>query len=358
MGLMERVGMRNRVRSAGYLFFLIAFLVLLAAFNTGTNLLYLLLGGVLSFIVISVVLTFWNMRGISGTTDAPTFVERGAPFYIQARIENRRLLLPALGLRLEREGVAGITHAYVMKLGARRAAWVHIEESFPKRGVHKVANYRIVSSFPFGLFDRFQRIKSRQEILVHPRIQTVRTASFTHQSGARYLARQASGDGDEYFGLREYQPGDDMRHVAWRISARMGAWFIREWARDNSRFVIFALDTLVLPKLDGFEERFEDAVELTASLAITMLHRHYSVGVAHHGVIIEPAEGTSQERRILETLARVMPTEDDTPGFLDLLRDLENRRATVVCISPDPGRWGRRLSQGARYIDPREVIHA
>jgi len=99
-------------------------------------------------------------------------------------------------------------------------------------------------------------------------------------------------------------------------------------------------------------------VELAASLAVTMLHRNYSVGVAAPGIIVEATEGTSQERRILDMFARVNPSGDEDQDFGGLLQELGTRRATIVCISPDPARWGRRLGQGSRYLDPREVVHA
>lgn len=358
MGVLRRFSLRGRLRPAGYIFFLIAFLVLLAAFNTGTNLLYLLLGGVISLILLSVFLAGLNLRKISGQCEAPPYAERGSPFYVQVRLENRKRLFPAIGLRLERGRKSRKSLGFVMKLPAQRAARLQLEEQFNRRGAHRLPTYRIVSGFPFGLFDRFQSIESQVEVLVHPRIHTVRTVSFAQQSGARYLARHASGDGDEYFGLREYQPGDDMRHIAWRISARMGEWMIREWARDNSRFVIFALDTARDAGVEDFDERFEDAVELAASLAVTMLHRHYSVGLACGGKIIEPAEGTAQERRILDWLARIEAAPEDSEQFGDTLRDLDSRRATIVCLTPDPARWGRRLGTTTRYLDPREVVHA
>lgn len=358
MGVLRRIRLRGRIRPAGYIFHLIAFLVLLAAFNTGTNLLYLLMGGVISLILISIFLAGFNLRKVTGKCEAPPYAERGSPFYVQVRVENRKRLFPAIGLRLERAADASRDLGYVLKLPAQRAGRLQIEEQFHRRGAHRLPEYRIASGFPFGLFDRFQSIESQVEVLVHPRIRTVRTVAFAQQSGARYLARQASGDGDEYFGLREYQPGDDMRHIAWRISARMGEWMIREWARDNSRFVIFALDTAMDGDVEDFEARFEDAVELTASLAVTMLHRHYSVGIACGGKIIEPAEGTSQERRILDWLARIEAAPKDSNVFGETLGDLDSRRATIVCLTPNPTRWGRRLGTTTRYLDPREVVHA
>lgn len=345
----------GRILKVGWAFYAMATLVLLAAFNTGTNLLYLILAGLASFIVLSAGLSGWNLRGLRVVREAPRAVQRGQAFLVQVRVENHRRLLPAIGVRVDDVEQPDPPKGFFLKISPRRAAVIQVREIMAKRGVQALPDYRLSSTFPFGLIERWRRFVDEPTVVVYPHVYAVRTTALDQQQGTQYMPQHASADGDEYFGLRAYVPGDDMRHISWRISARLGTWMIREWSRDNSRVVLFVLDTRPAPELEGHEELFEEAVDLVASLSVTMLHRHYVVGVAAPGVVVEPAEGTSQERRILEMLARVTPESEQ--DFEEFLSEQESRRSAVVVISPNPAQWGARTRTGRRILDPREVVH-
>ncbi len=344
----------------GWSFILIVVLLLFAAWNTGTNLLYIVLGAVVSFVALSILLAVWNMRRLGLSREAPYAVHRGDPFLVSARIENRRRLVPAISVRIESEARPGAVSGYALKIPPQRAALLNVSECIECRGVHRLPDFFLATTFPFGLLERRRRFSDNSEIVVYPRISPIRTSVIENMGGLRNVARAPSSDGDEYFALREYIHGDDLRRVAWRASARLGVWMVREMSMENSRFVVLALDTRWNTEVDDFSTRFEEAVDLTASLAVSLLNRQYNVSVTTPAASLEGGEGSNQEQRILEMLARVQPEiVDDYPDFDQRLHKIEGQAVKLVMISPNPLQWGERAACGRlRTLDPREVTYA
>lgn len=359
-GRMRKGRLRFRMLTGGWLFLLIFVLLLFAAWNTGTNLLFIILGGVVSFLLLSIVLGAWNLRGIQTYREAPGAAHRGEAFLVGVRIENHRRLMPAIGIRVAQTGHMRHSLAHVIKIPARRTASMNVDLCFEKRGVHLLPAFEVCSTFPFGLLECRRRYTSAQEVVVYPRVSRVRSSAVETMSGGNYVPRSAVQDGDEFFGLREYIPGDDLRRIAWRVSARMGVWMVRENSRESARYVVFALDTRWIADSEDFEQLFEEAIELVASLAATLLARQYTVAIITPGQMLEGGEGASHERRMLDMLARLEPADPaQHGGFVDRALAMDTPEASLVFVTPDKRVWGEPNLYGHfRALDPREVVHA
>ncbi len=344
----------------GVVMAIIAALLLVSAWNTGENLLYIVLGGVLSLLVLSSFLAWANLAGLSFEREAPHAVYRGDTFLVHATIRNHKRLLPSVSVRIENGVLSGETAAYALKIPARSAVLLEVEHEALRRGVMTLPEYTVASAFPFGFSERRRSLRDAQEVLVYPRVRNLRTAAVERMPGARLMPRQRSNDGDEFMSLREYVPGDDIRLIAWRISARVGTWMVREMGMGNVRSVVFFLDTAKAPQLPDFEERFEEAVEITASIAVSLLSRQYSVGLVLDDAQLPLGKGTSQEGRILELLARVQPDEGEHAVRLaNEARRLQGEPVRLVCVSADPEKWGQSAGpEGIRVLDPGDVLHA
>lgn len=348
----------NQLNSSGAVFAIIAALLVVAAWNTGNNLFYLIFGGIISFILISFILMIWNLRNVSMAREAPAAVYRSEPFFTEIRIENHKRLMPAIGLGISQHGKQRALLGFAAKTPAKGAALLNIPMTLEKRGPHRLPPVEIETGFPFGLMERRRRYSDTIEVLVYPRVRALRTSPVEQLPGPASAVRAAVADGDEFFSLREYMPGDELRRIAWRISARMGVWMVREMSRQHSRFVIFALDTRRLTDLPGFDDLFEEAVEVTASLAVSLLKRHYHVTVSSPAGAVEGGYGSHQERKILELLARLTPTPE-SEDFSAFVRSLESQEARLICISPDPRQWGSQTGLGTvNMLNLHEIVHA
>lgn len=361
----------RRLRKQGVGVLVTMLLLLLAAWNTGTNLLYVVLGGLCSFLVISVLLAGWSLRRVRVGRDAPEAVHRDEPFPIVLRIENHKRLVPAFSIRATHGGLsrgalgrgqrshpADESTAFILKIPPQRAAVVRVSEQFPRRGVHRLPPVLLASGFPFGFFEKRLRAQDSRTVVVYPRVRPVRPSVVRQLSGVRAVPRIRRGDSDEFFSLRDYVAGDDVRQVAWRVSARRGNLVVREFAHGICRSITLVLDTTRRGDIENFEERFEDAVELAASLAITFLNQQYSVAVVTCFSRLPEGEGSNHGYKALDLLARVEAAESVPPGFAWFTPTDDIGVSSHVFVSPDSREWGRTVGPYGRVIDPKEVVYA
>lgn len=354
--------LKVRLTPAGWVFAIAFGLTISAALNTGINLLYMLAAAVLSFLIVSYFLAWRSLRRVNLHVAAPRAAHRDQEVALTLTIENRKWLSPLASTRIESSNAWGEAVGYVRVISAKAYARLRVREVFPRRGSYSIPAYTLVTRFPFGLVEGWKSFSSEGQILVYPRVHPLRTSAAEQTSGSRYRSRTVAGDGDEFYSMREYLPGDDIRRISWRTSARMGKLMIRELARQNSRFVLFLLDTRRDPVKDGpdFDERFEQAIELVASLGVTLLERQYNIAIECPQGHLESGEGSGQKRRMLEFLARIEATTvSEYPVFDENHCKLDTHLPALLMVSPDPAMWGRRLpGGGVRVLDPREVIHA
>lgn len=350
---------RTRIRLAGWMFILSLFLVLIAALNTGTNLLYLVFGAMFSLLLISLAAALWAMRALKIKRAGPAAVHRGETAPVSVRIENKKLLKSALSLRIDSANPAGTPSFYILRVPARRAAQFRMAETFKTRGIHPLPPISISTSFPFGLLERRITVHDSTEVVVYPRVRAVRPAVLQQVAAARSVPRIVRGEGEDFFSLREYVPGDDLRQVAWRASARRGSYVVREVARMTSRNVAVVLDTSAPVDMEAAAEVFEDAVDLAASLAVTFLKNRYAVALVTPDIRLEHGEGNAHVTRVLETLARVQPSPQGKADPFTWYARGQDIPAAKVYISSDPRQWGRYCRHvGAKVLHPQEVILA
>ncbi|HPA41310.1 MAG TPA: DUF58 domain-containing protein, partial [Candidatus Hydrogenedentes bacterium] len=334
-------------------------LVFLSALNTGENLLYIVFGGLLSVMLVSGALGWMNLRGITVSREAPHAVFRGEQVLVRVTLSNTKTFLSSVSLRLGLEGADGRTFSYALKTPARGTLLLDMRHVFDRRGAYTLPPCLLSSSYPFGFFERRRAFRDAEEVLVYPRVRAVRLSALEQLPGASVAPRRSMSDGDEYVSLREYVPGDDTRLIAWRVSARRGVWMVREMGFGNVRAVMLFLDTVPdgLPDFDG---RFEDAVELAASIAVTLLQRQYSVGLSAGKHLVPMGTGTFQERKILDALARVEAGggAESAARAEEEARRMKSEPARLVAVSADAGKWGRQAGPaGIPVLDPGGLAH-
>ena len=347
--------MLGRITRAGIVMLVIFLLLVLSAMNTGENLLYIVFSGVFGMLFLSVLAARWTLRRVSVRRKAPYAVFRGEPFAYVAHIENHKRFVPALSLRIEQDGAPS---GYVMRVPAGHQAAAAATYCFQKRGVYPLPPCDLVTAFPFGFLELRRRYEDTVEMLVYPRIRPARLNALERAAGNQFVPSRIQGEGDEFFSLREYIRGDDLRLVVWRVSARLGVWMVREMGVGNARVITFVMDTRRVDA-PGFDEQFEEVVEIAASLMISLLNRQYRVGVLTPDAFVPVGRGAGQEQRILDCMARVMPVDGDAyPDFNDRARRVTSEPTRVICVSADPDRWGDDNWQaGIPAIDPGAVVY-
>lgn len=354
-----RTRYRLKIRRSAWAFALVASLVQLAAWNTGNNILYLVVAALTSFLVAGFALTRLSLRGVQIRREAPSAVHREEDFGISILVTNARRYLPLASLLIAGGTGAEDEIAYVAALPKGKTARVRLSAVFPKRGLHPLRPVVVKSRFPLGLFERTMTLWDGAEVVVYPKVRTVRMGILDELQGTGETPKLREGDGDEFFSLRDYVPGDDLRRISWRVTARVGHLIVRDLEPSTSRNVLIGLDTRHIEAMEDFEELFEDAIDLAASLALTFLHRRYAVALATPDHRLDMGDSNSHGLKVLEMLARVFPVNPDMYGDDWFSAGDEGRSMGYVILSPDPSQWGRPSGfRGARILNPKEVIRA
>jgi uncharacterized protein (DUF58 family) len=118
---------------------------------------------------------------------------------------------------------------------------------------------------------------------------------------------RARGDGTELRELREHQPGDPFRRIAWKASARRGMLVVREFEREERDLVLLVLDASVeLWSGPMGRAPLDHAIDVVATLAVRHLGNGDPVGlhvVGGRELVRLPAEtGRDQAMRIAAAL--------------------------------------------------------
>lgn len=212
-----------------------------------------------------------------------------------------------------------------------------------RRGVYQVGPLVAVAGDPLGLAQRETVVAEPFELLVHPRVDLVSDRPLTRQFEDPPIRPPVSKpwpSGLEFYGMREYVPGDDLRRVVWRASARVGRVMVREAEQGITDRITLMLDTdRSNHSRDGeHSESFEAAVRAVASLGVRHLREGYEVRTeCNGGPLTRSLRGPTSQTMLLDALARVEP--DREPLAKTLMRVLANgqRDAHNILVTPHLG---------------------
>jgi uncharacterized protein (DUF58 family) len=174
---------------------------------------------------------------------------------------------------------------------------------------------------------------------VYPSVETMRSLLEPLETQV-YVGNQVSrtrGDGIEFADIRAWHPGDRLRRVNWRASARRGELWVNEQHPERNTDIVLFLDTFTDARL-GMRGTLDLTVRAAASLAHRYLQRKDRVGVVSFGGFVSwllPASGTRQLYQIVDSLLQMGIVLSFATKNLDVLppRTLPPR-ALVLALTP------------------------
>lgn len=321
----------------------------LAAVNTGNNLLYLLLGWLLSVIIASGVLSDTNMRRIFVRRKPPGRVFANRPFLMEIAVENRKKAMSSYSIEVE--DLVGRKpldkKCYFLKVPPGRTQRTSYRHTFSTRGIHTLDGFRVGSKFPFALFRKARDADAETEILVYPEVYPVPPpAPRARNIGETAVARV--GRRGEFFGLREYREGDDRRDIHWRSTARTGRLLVREYEEESQRRATIVCDNALPADADeDADQALERAISLAASLAQTYVKLGYAVRLITRGQAVPFAVGEGQLGRIFEVLALLPTVTDDVP----FAARVDPRSESVLVVPRGVADIGNRPAQVSHVME-------
>lgn len=269
-----------RLTREGIVYLVAVFILVLAAVNTGNNLLFMILACSLAGILISGVLSRVVLTGLDLKFDMPEHIFAEQPVLTELELRNEKQAWPSFSLRVTGENKKGaveiltrpVFFPYISRQGSARQK---VELTFPHRGVYRQDAFSIRTRFPFGFFEKSREVSSRLEIVVYPRVSPTDHFYEVLPLLSGEMASHFRGRGHELHSLRNYVHTDSARFVDWKVTAKAGRLMVREFAREDERRVILVLDPFVGPAhpasssaaIAEHAERFERAVTMAACIA-------------------------------------------------------------------------------------------
>ncbi|WP_287372026.1 DUF58 domain-containing protein [Oceanithermus sp.] len=175
-----------------------------------------------------------------------------------------------------------------------------------RRGEYELPGARLFVRDFLGFYEREVRLEGpRGRLLVYPRIweQLPPQLALTLLAEGPEAPELGLEDASRYRGTREYRPGDALRRMHWKATARQGHPMVREFAWVRATGVWIYID------VRGGEVYIDHMAELAASLAVRLMDLGLAVGLAWPGFERPPARGLEALRGMLAALARLEPAE-------------------------------------------------
>ncbi|HIG53035.1 MAG TPA: DUF58 domain-containing protein [Candidatus Latescibacteria bacterium] len=179
-----------------------------------------------------------------------------------------------------------------------------------------------------------------KEILDKVRLIEIHTRNMVNNLFAGEYHSVFKGRGMEFAEAREYQPGDDVRHIDWNVTARVGDPFIKVFDEEREMTVMLLVDASASGAFGSQQQmKGEVGVEVSALLAFSAIQNNDRVGLLiftdEVEVFVPPKKGRKHVLRVIRELLYFQPQGRRTSiaGALEYLGRVLHRRSVVFVVS-------------------------
>lgn len=207
-----------------------------------------------------------------------------------------------------------------------------------RRGYYSSSSVTLQSSGPLGLIVRRRSFQLPLNLTVYPAYYRIGELPAAGEEWAEWGYGAKSSSASEFYGSRNYQYGDPLKHVHWRNTARIGHFMIKEFEQAQQGSVTVAFDT----SRDfgaGRETTLEYSIKIAASLAKLCADFGRSVDI----IAGEMALHNADWQTAMDYLARLEVTGKNVPAELPPVS--EANQAIVAIISAVVGGQTSELAQ-------------
>ncbi len=344
-----------------------------AAYNTASNILFITLSLLLACLLLSGLLSWFNLAGVCWRLRPPGPWRAGHEAPVAVEIMNRKQWLPTYSLWFElatqprlapppdkpeedmnvremlRAAEKIVTRGRVLMrerldpVGEAKLDWVVKPE---RRGEAIVELVAVGSLFPFGFLRKTIGVAVKQTVLVRPaQVDYEWTGAVAAHSGSSGQRTARAGTGDDLLALRKYTQGDSHRLIHWKASARLGQLMIRQFAAESHDGFVMRVDTpaAVWTRPEQFE--------LLCSLAGTMAEDLFTAGrlrgVSVNGGPLFDTRGLRDVEAFLDELALLQPGAERETGSRE-----QGGNKNVITFAPEGARGV------AAYVDGHKTASA
>ena len=245
-----------------------------------------------------------------------------------------------------------------VRLGADEERTLELTLRCVRWGSYELGEIYLRSRDRLGLFVWEGRVQRPHTLRVYPSPERLRRMlePLETQAFAGNEVARVKGDGLEFADMRLFVPGDRLRAINWRASARRGELVVNERHPERNTDVIVFLDSFAEARTLE-ESTLDRAVRASATFAAMALDRRDRVGLVTFGGVLRwlmPGSGLQQRYRLVEA---VLETEVEFSYAWKDVNVIPARvlppKALVVAVTPllDPRSVGALLDLRARGYD-------
>ena len=277
--------------------------------------------------------------------------------------------LPALWIGIEdHSDFPAYSIGVIRALDASSKAEWRVNLICKQRGVFSLGPWEWVSGDPFGLFTVRRCYTKAQKMVVYPPLAVLPDELFPHGKklgDTHALNQPLISDSVQATQTRPYQPGDPLRRIHWRTTARHQSPYVKIFDPEAAAriWLIPDLDPAVHSKNqseDWQDSSEETMILLLSALASKLINEHRAVGL-FAGVdppsIVLPQRGPAFLWTILAELAPLHTTQPvNLADTLASMRKLITSRDLVIVVTPSmQSDWMFSLAQMTHHFAEREA---
>lgn len=370
----------------GGIFLILLLIVGFAAWNTGNNLLFIVLSFLLSAFIVAFLAGTFCLRKLDVKMRFPEAIYAKENTPIVVSLHNRKRIFPTLSVvaevrgrekersevieelkgllpkkmleRIVRPPLIKYILDYFIFVPRRATVENRVEQVFPRRGRFLVKDFELSTKFPFGFLRHRRRLPAQEaEIIIFPKIEPLDDElSFrTFETGS--ISTQKRGAGQDLLALRVYQPQDDLRHIDWKATARTQSLMVREYVAEDEKRVTVIFDARMEPdaerqsktlrqkieeeqkgprELTAAQVRFEKGVSMAASVLAQFIDEQIEVSLTINNETGDFGMDKTHLNACLKRLALIDPVAIESTGIKTENRQAVKQNSHLFLISSLP----------------------
>ena len=218
-----------------------------------------------------------------------------------------------------------------------------------RRGLQEFRPDVLESKAPFGLFLRRRRVAPALAVLVYPQVFPLEKIPMLEGMEGTRTRPQRTRAGQEIAGSRSYFPGDPLRHIHWRNTAREGRLMVKEYEDSQENILAIAFDSSV-DEGDGRDTILEYSIKMAASVAGYITRRG-------GGVRLLTGRLPDQEMQWPALLRQLALLEVEySPGLPHLIESLSAGSRVLALVSESDPIGVESLERRAAHLSGLAVV--
>jgi uncharacterized protein (DUF58 family) len=216
----------------------------------------------------------------------------------------------------------------------------------PVRGYHQVGPATLKSADLLGMFPSRHDLPDMEHITVFPRVFSMEDLGLPADRpfGDRKGRNRLFEDPLRISGTRDYRPGDPLKRIDWKATARSGELQARvyEPSATQQLYILVNIDTMEHVWEGYLRDDLERTVSTAASVAVWAAGQRFAVGILANGsfpdadrpIRLAPSRSPDQLTRLLEALAVIQPlTLSDLAGAIHREGGRMPAGSTIICVA-------------------------